>query len=61
MRARITTIRLTNFGKNNDDEFLVNDKQKVPPAYSRADENARSLNGPRDDDDFKFCLLSANC
>jgi hypothetical protein len=35
-------------------ELLCNtfSKQKVPPAYSRADENARSLYGRRDDDDF---------
>ncbi len=29
------------------------EKHKVPPAYSRADEGACSLYGPRDDDPFK--------
>jgi hypothetical protein len=28
-------------------------KHKVPPAYSRADENARSLDGHRDDEAFR--------
>jgi hypothetical protein len=32
-RARLTAIGMTNFGKGNDDEFLVDDKQKVPHSY----------------------------
>jgi hypothetical protein len=31
-------------------DLILQAKHKVPPAYSRAEENARSLNGCRDDE-----------
>jgi hypothetical protein len=31
-------------------DFIFKGKHKVPPSYSRARENARSLNGCRDDE-----------
>jgi hypothetical protein len=48
--AQIFSLCYASYGDSGNAVLIEESKHKVPPAYSRAGDCARSLNGRRDDD-----------